>query len=584
MKMQRFNLSEMWRNSLFRAIYKMCPHTLQRRFRLLLLAMLFLAGAETLAVGLIAFYAAVVSDPQSSFNMPLFATLRTHGVASALLATPKAMIGSLSVVLILTIPGKNIIRGLVTYHMACYSATLEALFGQRVLESFLARDYRWHLRQNSADLVQMVNWRHHLGRNFVGPYLNIACEICMLVVLFGALLMVQPLVTTLFFTIQGVAGVVVYRSLRRGLDHSATGCRNIDLAMNRHATRAIHGVKDVKITATAGYFTSSFGQQARRFARLFGRQQFWRESPLLALESIGFVLLAAAILLMLFVLNYSPLQTTGTSALLAVTAWRTLPAFNRVVSSLAGIRVARPYVTSVLNELRQNQQNMLQTQDDTMQALPFTQTVEMRDISFSYADNSPILHNLNLKVAKGSSLGIMGPSGCGKSTLVDILCGLIEPDSGALVVDDKPLQPSDLPGWRRNIGYVPQFPYIYDGTLAENVAFGVETDKIDTALVQSCCNQAGIDFLDRLPAGVNSDIGERGIRLSGGQRQRIAIARALYRQPHILILDEATSALDEEKDAEIRALIASLKGKQTLIVVSHRPSTIQNCDEIVRLG
>ena len=560
----------------------MCPRGMQRRFRLLLLAMLLLAGAETVAVGLIAFYAAVVSDPQSSFNMPFFATMRENGVASTLLATPKAMIGTLSVVLILAIPGKNVIRGLVTYHMACYSATLEALFGQRVLESFLARDYRWHLRQNSADLVQMVNWRQQLGRNFVGPYLNIACEICMLVVLFGALLTVQPLVTTLFFTIQGAAGVVVYRSLRRGLDHSATGCRNIDLAMNRHATRAIHGVKDVKITATAGYFTSSFGQQARRFARLFGRQQFWRESPLLALESIGFVLLAAAILLMLFVLNYSPLQTTGTSALLAVTAWRTLPAFNRVVSSLAGIRVARPYVTSVLDELGQNQPNMLQAQD-TIQALPFEHTVEMRNISFAYVDGSPILHNLNLKVAKGTSLGIMGPSGCGKSTLVDILCGLIEPDSGALLVDDKPLQPSDLPSWRRNIGYVPQFPYIYDGTLAENVAFGVETDKIDTALVQSCCKQAGVDFLDRLPTGVNSDIGERGIRLSGGQRQRIAIARALYRQPQILILDEATSALDEEKDAEIRDLIASFKGKQTLIVVSHRPSTIQNCDKIVRL-
>jgi ABC-type bacteriocin/lantibiotic exporter with double-glycine peptidase domain len=175
----------------------------------------------------------------------------------------------------------------------------------------------------------------------------------------------------------------------------------------------------------------------------------------------------------------------------------------------------------------------------------------------------------------------MGPSGCGKSTLVDILCGLLTPQSGELVVDGKVLSGSDLAAWRMNIGYVPQFPYIFDATLSQNVAFGLDSDKIDQDRVHKCCTQAGVDFLDQLPHGINSLIGERGIRLSGGQRQRIAIARALYRQPQVLILDEATSALDEEKDAEIRRLITSLKGKQTLVVVSHRPSTVKDCTYVV---
>jgi ABC-type multidrug transport system fused ATPase/permease subunit len=562
----------------------MCPLPLQRRFRLLLFAMLILAGAETAAVGLIAFYAAAVSDPQATFAMPVFSTMRDSDILPFLVATPKAIVGTLSIVLILAIPGKNALRGLITLHMARYSATLEALFGQRVLESFLAREYRWHLRQNSADLVQMVNWRHHLGRNFVGPYLNVACEVCMLLVLFCALLLVQPVVSTLFFAVQGVAGVLVYRGLRNGLDRSAAGCRNSDLAMNRSATLAVHGVKDVKITGTEAYFVATFRNRAEGFTNMFGWQQFWRESPLLVLESIGFVMLAAAVLLMLFGLTYSPLQTTGTTALLAVTAWRSLPAFNRVVSSLAGIRTARPYVVSLLDELQHTDLHSVHNENShPLASIEFSNKIEMHNIGFAYVDDTQVLDNVTITLKKGSSLGIMGPSGCGKSTLVDILCGLLEPQNGEIVVDGKPLKQQDLPAWRQNIGYVPQFPYIFDATLAENVAFGLSSVKIDTALVRKCCKQAGVDFLHQLPDDIHSLIGERGIRLSGGQRQRIAIARALYRQPQILILDEATSALDEEMDAEIRKLIKSLKGEQTLVVVSHRPSTVEDCDTIAEV-
>jgi ABC-type multidrug transport system fused ATPase/permease subunit len=573
----------MWRKSLFYTIYCMCPLPLQRRFRVLLFAMLILAGAETAAVGLIAFYAAAVSDPQASLSFSLFAAMRSHEVFPSLVSTPKAMIGTLSIVLIVAIPGKNALRGLITYHMARYSANLESLFGQRVLESFLARDYRWHLRQNSADLVQMVNWRHHLGRNFVGPYLKVACEVCMLLVLFLALLTVQPLVSTLFFAFQGLAGVLVYRGLRTGLDKSASGCRNREMAMNRNATCAIHGVKDVKITGTAPHFVNAFRHQAQGFANLFGKQEFWRESPLLVLESIGFMMLAAAVLFMLFVLNYSALQTTGTTALLAVTAWRSLPAFNRVVSSLAMIRTSRPYVQSLLEEVGQEERHYLHSEggDKSAIPIPFQHRIEMRNICFAYVGDAPVLESFSVSIDKGSSLGIMGPSGCGKSTLVDILCGLLTPQSGELVVDGKVLSGSDLAAWRMNIGYVPQFPYIFDATLSQNVAFGLDSDKIDQDRVHKCCTQAGVDFLDQLPHGINSLIGERGIRLSGGQRQRIAIARALYRQPQVLILDEATSALDEEKDAEIRRLITSLKGKQTLVVVSHRPSTVKDCTYVV---
>jgi len=560
--------------SIFLKVFRLLPVSMQKRFHFLLMAILLLAFIETAVLGLIAFYAASVSDPQASIQIPAVKVLQNIPLIKPFIHNPTAMIASLSVLVMLALPLKNGFRGWVTYRIARYSATLEAVFGQRLLAGVLARDYAWHVQQNSADLVQTVNWRHQLGRNFVRPYLDVICESSMLVVLLVGLLWVQPVVSLLFIVVQGGAGVLVYRGLRRGLDKSAAGCRQSEMAMNRHVTRSIHGVKDVKVTDTSGYFLKGFEHQAQRFACLFGSQQFWRESPLLALETIGFVLIAGAILFMLFVLEFSPLETTGTTALLAVTAWRTLPAFNRIVSSLAGIRTSRPYVLSLLEML----QSMLPCEAAPDAPISFKHEIKLEDISFAYVSNQPVLDGLSLTISKGQSLGIMGISGCGKSTLVDVLTGLLFPQRGRLLVDGVSLTAEMLPAWRKKIGYVPQFPYIFDGTLAENIAFGLGPEDVDELRVLQMCDLAAVDFLSRLNKGIYTQIGERGVRLSGGQQQRIAIARALYHEPQLLVLDEATSALDEDNDLKIKELIRNLSGRHTFVVVSHRKSTLDTCD------
>jgi ABC-type multidrug transport system fused ATPase/permease subunit len=542
--------------------------------------MLLLAFIETAVVGLIAFYAAAVSDPSASIQMPAMRALRKFPLTHPFISSPKALIAGLSILVILALPLKNGFRGWVTYRIARYSATMEAIFGQRLLSGILGRNYAWHVQQNSADLIQTVNWRHHLGRNFVQPYLNVICEASMLLVLLVGLLWVQPVVSLLFIVVQGGAGVLVYRALRRGLDRSATGCRQTEMAMNRHTTRSIQGVKDVKITGTSEYFVKGFEGEAQRFATLFGSQQFWRESPLLSLETLGFILIAGAILFMLFVLGYSPLETTGTTALLAVTAWRTLPAFNRVVSSLASIRTSRPYVLSLLDVFDTMPDSSEPEKEVGKTPLAFEKEIRVDHVGFAYVSDQPVLSDFSLSLAKGQSLGIMGPSGCGKSTLVDLMTGLLSPQQGSISVDGVPLSEETLPDWRRRIGYVPQFPYIVDGTLAGNVAFGIDSAQIDEKRVLEACEMAAVDFLPQLAEGIHTPIGERGVRLSGGQQQRVAIARALYRQPEILIFDEATSALDEEKDLRIKELIGKLSGGKTLVVVSHRKSTVEKCDVI----
>jgi ABC-type multidrug transport system fused ATPase/permease subunit len=193
------------------------------------------------------------------------------------------------------------------------------------------------------------------------------------------------------------------------------------------------------------------------------------------------------------------------------------------------------------------------------------------------------LQNINFEISKGQTLGIIGTSGTGKSTLVDLLIGLLEPTQGEIRIDGQTLNHTRRSAWIEHIGYVPQSPYIYDGTLADNVAFGLTKAEIDLHRVRQCCQMAAMDFVQDMPQGIETPIGERGVRLSGGQNQRVAIARALYHNPEVLIFDEATSSLDTASEKAIQKTIYSFKGKQTLIIIAHRLSTVENCDEVIWL-
>ena len=220
-----------------------------------------------------------------------------------------------------------------------------------------------------------------------------------------------------------------------------------------------------------------------------------------------------------------------------------------------------------------------------MQPLDFSNTIKFNNVSFCYDNNGrKVLHDLCFEIKKGETIGIIGTSGAGKSTLVDLLIGLLEPFKGTISIDDKVLTHEFLAQWLRITGYVSQSPYIYDGTLAENAAFGMDQADIDREQVRKCCTMASMDdFIQDLPDNIDSSIGERGIKLSGGQQQRVAIARALYNKPEVMIFDEATSSLDTKSEKAIQKTIYSFKGKQTLIIIAHRLTTIEDCDKVIWL-
>lgn len=566
-----------------RWILQNLPTRRQGQFWILLAGMIILALAETIALGSIAIFASAVSDPEVVLRSKYIDWARIF-LPGSFFASSQALIITLSLTVIILVSGKNILKGFIFYAIARFSTLVEVLIGERLLQGFLHLPYEWHLRRNTADLIYAIEWRKFLGRQFFLPLLKGISDTLMVITMLLALLFVQPMISLLVLTVLGGSSYFIYTSLRHKLDLNASKCREYEQAINRENTKAIHGIKDVKVAKTERVFLQDYLQNSYPFTRYFGWQQFFKESPVLLLESVGFIMLCGSICLMLLVMNVSAAIITGTIALLAVTAWRALPALNRIVKSLTTIRVALPYAASIREYFQEMQDHLPNIDAEPKADLSFNEKITVHNLGFAYNKGTiQVLQNINFEILKGQTLGIIGTSGTGKSTLVDLLIGLLEPTQGEIKVDGQTLNHARRSAWIEHLGYVPQSPYIYDGTLADNVAFGLTESEIDHHRVWQCCKMAAMDFVQDMPQGIETPIGERGVRLSGGQNQRVAIARALYHNPEVLIFDEATSSLDTASEKAIQKTIYSFKGEQTLIIIAHRLSTVEDCDEVIWL-
>jgi ABC-type bacteriocin/lantibiotic exporter with double-glycine peptidase domain len=268
----------------------------------------------------------------------------------------------------------------------------------------------------------------------------------------------------------------------------------------------------------------------------------------------------------------------------SIAAIRLFPSANQIVSGIAHIRFGRPVVALLYKDLKNADQNNIEFEKNTINNTPLFESVELKNISFSYPSRDyKVINNLSLKIQKGDSVGIIGPSGSGKTTLLDILLGLIKVNSGEIFLNGKDLE-KHLHEWKSHVAYIPQNIFIIDDTVARNIALGIPDDLVDHTRLNNSINQSKLsELINQMPEGLNTILGEAGIQLSGGQRQRIALARAFYHNRDVLVMDEATSALDNETEAEIVNEIKNLKGNKTLIVIAHRLSTIKYCDYIYRI-
>ncbi|MDK2955972.1 MAG: ATP-binding cassette, subfamily bacterial PglK [Desulfovibrionales bacterium] len=579
------NLASLSVTALFGKILSNLPKSWRKTFYILFAAMAVVALFETASLGSIAFYVSVIANPETALHSS-YTQMASQFLPPAVFADTKSFIISLSIFVVLLIAFKNLLQVFVNYRIAKFSSKVESYYGGVLLNGFLNMPYEWHLNKNSADMVLAVQWRIHMGRGAVLPGMLFLCDLLLVLCMLSALIIASPLVSGIVLVFVGGTACLLSRQVRPYQARVAGRCRDYEQYLNLKTTTAIHAFKDLIILNRTKFFLQAFMDKAVPLARDQGMVQVISKLPLGVLETFGFFMLAGSICLISFYLDFSTARVTGTVSLLAVTAWRVLPAVNRILNYIIAFRNARPMIESELryvDEMRPAVQ-AAENPPSAPEGFCFNNSIEFQQVRFTFASSeTEVLRGVQLAIQCGQTVGVIGPSGAGKSTFADILIGLLQPTGGEVAIDGLPLQGGVRRQWLSDVGYVPQTPYILDGSIAENIALGVAKDEIDRERVLECARMAAMDYIADMPLGVDSMIGERGVMLSGGQRQRVAIARALYRQPKILVFDEATSSLDGKSEDAIMQTIYSFKNTATMVIIAHRLTTVENCDMIAWL-
>ena len=350
--------------------------------------------------------------------------------------------------------------------------------------------------------------------------------------------------------------------------------------------QAMNGMKETKVLNREKYFVDQYDNSASKLCKIQVAQSSMNNIPRLSIETV----MVTGILLMVGIFlgdtaDIGPMM--GRMTILAYVAMRIMPSANRIANYVNQIAYYTPSLNAVEDIILHSHDVRIDDKfegADTIAPLPFQKEVVLDRITYRYpGTETDILRDATLDIPIGKSIGLIGPSGAGKSTTVDILLGLLRPRAGKITVDGMDIS-TNLPGWYADIGYVPQLMFMLDDTIRANIAYGIAPDKIDDGKIWHVLQEAQLDdYVRSLPEGLDTCIGERGMRISGGQRQRIAIARALYNDPQIMIFDEATSALDNDTEKAIMDAIEQLHGRKTLIIVAHRLTTIEKCDAVYRV-
>lgn len=465
---------------------------------------------------------------------------------------------------------KNTLSALLTYRQNEMAQSLSWDVGGRLFHSYLYAPYIWHIKKNTADLNTYIGWQIYVAIYSLAG-LDIVAQGGIMVLLMAGALLASPQVSAIMFVVLTVVSLLIYKSTQHKAKQLGTDIANLELDSNKLALSALQGMREVQIYNQQEAFSSKYRDYAGPTILYSAKRSLYPSAPNWLTESVTLILMAGAVLFMSA--DNGVAVITGTLTLMFGVSWRLLPAMNKILGSVLALKAAHEIVQNILLECR-----AIPPGKRNDEQIGFRRSMELTDISFKYPDSDkPVLEKIHFNLTKGQMVGLVGLSGSGKSTLVGLLTGLMSPSAGSFRIDGREVIPA--PGFLK-IGYVAQAPYLMDATLAENVAFSSWGDKVDEERVHVCCRMAAMDFLDSLPLGIHTVLGERGVRLSGGQAQRVAIARALYSNPDILIFDEATSALDSAAETAIQKTILSLHKDMTIILVAHRLSTVKDCDAL----
>ena len=510
------------------------------------------------------------------------------GYASGVgITTHTQLIIGLSLLLILLYILKNLYLAWQLRLQIQFSISNQIQFSKELMASYLSKPYLFHLNHNTATLLKNVNNGGVVVFSYILiPAFQLLTELVTAATIWLMLVFVDPFTAII---VAGVMGGMIYailRAFRRKIGETAEIQNAYATLYIQALNQGLGAIKETKVMRKEQAFLQSFAKNYEQYGLATGSFGFLNQLPRMIIET----LIVCALLFLIIekvALGNSPMEIVPLLGVLALAAFRLMPSANRIVTLSNGIKFQLPLFEELYRELLALKSRKYHSRNlklaDTPPPLPFTNTICVEHLGFHYPGISEdVLADVNFSIPKGSFVGILGPSGAGKTTFVDILLGLFVPTRGRITVDGIDIR-HELRAWQANIAYVPQSIYLTDATIRENVAMGESPNEIDDARVYQALAMAELDeFVNMQGQGIDTMVGERGVKLSGGQRQRIGIARALYQQPEVLILDEATSALDTETEKSITDTILKFKGQITIVAIAHRVSTLAECDFKVR--
>lgn len=566
-------------STLIRRLWRHISPRRRGQFGLLLILMIFASFAEVLSIGAVLPFLGALTAPNLIFEHPA-AQVFIHALG---LTSAEQIPLLLTIAFSLAAFIAGVMRLILLWTSIRLSFAVGADLSNSVYRRTLFQPYAVHIARNSSEVINGISIKtNEVIFYIIMPALNLISACVMLIAILAVLSAFTPAIAWLTFGVFALIYVLIIKKIRNRLKINSQHIAHESTQVIKYLQEGLGGIRDVLIDGTQATFCTTYRNSDQVLRRAQGNNQFMSQSPRFGMEAMGIVVIA----FLAYVLSR---QSDGISkaipvlAALALGLQRLLPALQQAYQAWSTIHGAQASLQDALVLLDQPLPDHAVL--PPAKPLQFREHIRLNRLSFRYDTQTPwVLRDIDLTISKGSRVGFIGTTGSGKSTLLDIIMGLLQPTEGSLTVDGHPITENSLRAWCTHIAHVPQSVFLTDGSITENIAFGVPKDQIELERVRHAARQAQIaDVVEAWPLQYQTVVGERGVQLSGGQRQRIGIARALYKQADVIVFDEATSALDNETEEAVMQAIGALSKDMTILIIAHRLSTIKSCTQIVRL-